>query len=79
MEKITVLSQLMVNQRARIININGGFGFQRRLRVMGVREGQIIKVVSRQPFRGPYTIAIGNSNITIGRGMANKIAVEVLR
>ena len=79
MEKITVLSQLAINQRARIININGGFGFQRRLRVMGVREGQIIKVISRQPFRGPFTISIGGCNITIGRGMANKIAVEVLR
>ena len=79
MEKITVLSQLVENQRARILNINGGFGFQRRLRVMGVREGQILKVISRQPFRGPFTIAIGGSNITIGRGMANKIAVEVLR
>jgi ferrous iron transport protein A len=79
MEKILLLSQLTVNQRARILNINGGFGFQRRLRVMGVREGQIIKVVSKQPFRGPYTISIGGSNITIGRGMANKIAVEVLR
>jgi ferrous iron transport protein A len=79
MEKILLLSQLTVNQRARILNINGGFGFQRRLRVMGVREGQIIKVISKQPFRGPYTISIGGSNITIGRGMANKIAVEVLR
>ncbi len=73
-----LLSQLTVNQRARIINLNGGFGFQRRLRVMGIREGQIIKVVSRQPLRGPFTIAIGGSHITIGRGMANKIVVEVL-
>lgn len=79
MEKILLLSQLTVNQRARILHINGGFGFQRRLRVMGVREGQIIKVISKQPFRGPYTISIGGTNITIGRGMANKIAVEVLR
>jgi ferrous iron transport protein A len=79
MEKITVLSKLTVNQRAKILNINGGFGFQRRLRVMGVREGQIIKVISRQPFRGPYTISIGGTNVTIGRGMADKIAVEVLR
>ena len=79
MEKITVLSQLVEKQRARILNINGGFGFQRRLRVMGVREGQILKVISRQPFRGPFTISIGGTNITIGRGMAHKIAVEVLR
>lgn len=79
MEKITLLSQLSINQRARIISLNGGFGFQRRLRVMGVREGQIIKVVSRQPFRGPFTIDIGGCHITIGRGMANKIGVEVLR
>ena len=79
MEKHTSLHNLSVNQRARILELSGGFGFKRKLRVMGIREGQIIKVISRQPFRGPFTIAIGGSNITIGRGMANKITVEVLK
>jgi len=60
----------------RIIEINGGPGFRRRLNVLGVREGQIIKVISRQPMRGPLTIAVGNCQMTIGRGMAHKIIVE---
>ena len=50
------LSYLPNGKKARIISIHGGHGFQRKLRVMGVREGQEIKIVSKQPFRGPLTI-----------------------
>ena len=72
------LTQLPVNKRGKIISLNGGQGFQRRLRVMGIREGQIIKIVTKQPFRGPLTIAVFGCQMTLGRGMANKITVEVV-
>jgi len=65
-------------KQVRITSLNGGQGFQKRLRVMGIREGQLIKVVSKQPFRGPLTLEINGCQITIGRGMANRIVVEDL-
>ncbi len=52
--------------------------FHRRLNALGIREGQIIRVVSRQPLMGPLTISIGSCQMTIGRGMAHKILVEEL-
>ena len=55
---------------------HGGHGIHGRLNVLGIREGQIVRVVSKQPMMGPLTISIGNSQITIGRGMAHKIIVE---
>lgn len=50
--------------------------FHRRLNALGIREGQIVRVVSKQPLMGPLTISIGNCQMTIGRGMAHKILVE---
>ena len=45
---------------------------------MGIREGQTIKLVSKQPFKGPLTITVGGSQMTLGRGMAYKILVQAL-
>ena len=70
------LTQLSRNRRAKIIGLTGGYGFQRKLRVMGIREGQIVQILTKQPFRGPLTISVGKGNVTLGRGMANKIIVE---
>ena len=72
------LTDLPLNKKGKIIGIDGGLGFQKRLRVMGIKEGQIIKIVTKQPFRGPITIAVFSCQMTLGRGMANKITVEVV-
>lgn len=70
------LLHLSSDKKARIIGIQGGKGIQSKLQVMGVREGQEIKIVSKQPFRGPITIKVCGSQMTLGRGMAKKILVE---
>ena len=67
------------DKKARITCIDGGHGFQRKLQVMGIREGQEIKIVSRQPFKGPLTIKVCGSQMTLGRGMARKILVEEIQ
>jgi Fe2+ transport system protein FeoA len=76
-KKTIPLAQLTRNQTAKIASIHGGHGFRRRLQVLGIREGQTVKVLSKQPLRGPLTISIGgNCQMTLGRGMAYKIMVE---
>ena len=55
-----------------------GFSFRKRLNVLGIREGQIVRILSKQPLMGPLTIAVGSVHMTIGRGMAHKIIVEEL-
>jgi len=54
----------------------GGLGFQKRLRSMGVREGKKLRIVAKHPFAGPLVVEVDGRKITIGRGMASKIAVE---
>jgi ferrous iron transport protein A len=76
--KIKPLAHLTRNQTAKITDITGGYGFRKRLQVLGIREGQNVKVLSKQPLRGPLTICVGNCQMTLGRGMAHKIMVEEL-
>lgn len=75
-KQTTVLARLPLKNKARIVSMEGGRNFNQRMQVMGIREGQIIEIVSKQPFMGPLTIAINNHKVTIGRGMAHKIVVE---
>ena len=77
-EKTMPLTHLSCDRKARIISLDGGHGFQRKLQVMGIREGQPIMIVSRQPFGGPLTVTVGNCQMTLGRGMAQRITVEEL-
>ncbi len=78
-KQVMPLSHLPINKKAKIVSIQGGYGFQRKLGVMGIREKQEIKIVSRQPFHGPLTIEVRGSQMTLGRGMAQKITVEVVQ
>ncbi|MCK5458584.1 MAG: ferrous iron transport protein A [Thermoplasmatales archaeon] len=72
------LIDLPANKMAKITSVGGGVGLQRKLRTLGVREGQEVKISSRQPFRGPLTIKVCGSQITLGRGIARRILVEEL-
>lgn len=65
-------------KKVKIHTIQRGHGFQKKLQAMGIREGQTVTIISKQPFRGPLTIMVGSSQMTLGRGMAQKITVEVL-
>jgi len=71
-----LLAHLPLKKKAKIIEIKGGMHFNRKMCVMNLRVGQTIEVVSKQPFRGPITISVGNCKMTMGRGMAHHIHVE---
>ena len=82
------LAHLKIGKSGKILYIHGGphgghhgmhhghHGLRSRLNVLGIREGQNVKILSKQPLMGPITIAVGNIHMTIGRGMAHKIIVE---
>ena len=73
------LTNLALEREAIIVKLEGGHGFQRRLRTMGVREGKIVKVVAKHPFGGPVVLEVDGRRTTVGRGMAAKIFVEELK
>jgi ferrous iron transport protein A len=48
-----------------------------RIAGMGIREGKEIKMMTKQPIKGPVVVAVNRANTSIGVGLADKITVEV--
>jgi len=72
---ITCLKQGTVATIVRFID--HGTSFQRRLRAMGIREGKSLKIVAVHPFAGPLVVEVDGREITIGRGIAQRVLAEV--
>ena len=72
------LTTLPENKTARIVDFQGGTSLHKKLNIMGIRKGQTIQIISKQPFRGPITVAVKGCQMTLGRGITTKIFVEVL-
>jgi len=59
-----------------VLALVGGEAFKSRMRAIGIREGEKVKVIAKEPFGGPIVIKAGNTDITLGRGMASKILTK---
>lgn len=71
---IIPLAFLQIGQNAVIKEIIGGRCLKRRLKEMGLAKGMIIKILKND--HGPLILALGNSRVALGFGMARKILVE---
>ncbi|MDA3872079.1 MAG: FeoA family protein [Candidatus Marinimicrobia bacterium] len=72
------LKEIQIGDKAKVIKLNGGLMFKKRAEALGIRVGSMIEKRSAQFMNGPITIKVGNTNIALGVGMAEKIIVEVL-
>jgi len=72
----TSLVDLEKGDSGTITQITGGYGQQRHMRSLGVREGKEINIVAKQPIGGPIIIDIDGNQIAIGRGMATRVMVK---
>ncbi len=61
--------------RAILRSVQGGRGLRGRLASLGLIPGAEITVL-RNGGGGPFVVAVNNSRICIGRGMAMKIEVD---
>jgi len=61
-----------------VFQIQGGHALINRLNALGIRPGQKIIKTGSTLMRGPVTIKVGNAQVAIGFGMANKIIVELV-
>ena len=69
------LTQLKQDDVATVTAFHGGCAFQQRLRSVGIKEGKTVRVVACHPFSGPLVVEVDGKQITLGRGMAQRIAV----
>jgi ferrous iron transport protein A len=70
------LTAMKAGTTGTVVKILGGHGVVRRLDALGIRPGVHLTKRSSQLMRGPVTVAIGNTQIAIGFGMAKKIILE---
>ncbi len=67
------------NQPLEIKSVSGGFGWEKRFESLGIRKGRRMRKIACQPFGGPVVIEVDGSKISLGRGIASKIEVEVVK
>lgn len=64
----------------KIMDILGGHGVRRRLIAMGFHKNDTIELDSRAIFHGPILVKnlTADTSIALGRGVAQKIMVEII-
>ncbi|MDD5311629.1 MAG: FeoA family protein [Dehalococcoidia bacterium] len=70
------LTRMKDGQGGTVVEIAGGFAVTERLAAMGIHPGKRISKFCSMFFRGPVTICIDNTQVALGRGIADKIFVE---
>jgi len=70
-----VLSGVDPEKEVTLIAITGGRGIRSKLYSMGLVPGVKLRVLNRNG-TGPVMVAVKDSRLAIGRGMAEKIIVE---
>lgn len=76
--KMPPLNKIRAGKKAKVAALDGGPEFQRKLKLMGIREGKVLEVIASHPFGGPTVIKIDSRQTTLGRGIAMKVLVEEL-
>ncbi len=73
------LTKAPFNQPLEIKSVSGGFGWEKKFESLGIRKGRRMRKIACQPFGGPVVVEVDGSKISLGRGIASKIEVEVVK
>lgn len=79
MEEVCSLVEMETGSKGEIICIDGSEGMVKRLWVLGVVPGKKIEKISSIIGKGPVVIRLGQQEIALGRGIAQRILVRVER
>ncbi len=75
-DKLTPLDEVGENRKAKVIDIQGGWGEKRRLSQMGIHPGDVVTVVRYGALGGPMVIEVHGFQLALGRGVASQVFVE---
>ena len=76
---LLTLDQARANSTLKITSISGGWGVRQNLNEVGLHVGDSIRILRKAPFGGPLMIANHGAKVAVGRQLAEKIKVEVIR
>jgi len=74
--RLTPLDEVGENKKARVMDIQGGWGVKRRLSQIGIHPGDVVTVMRYGALRGPMVIEVHGFQLALGRGVASQIFVE---
>jgi Fe2+ transport system protein FeoA len=72
---IMPLTKVREGNKAVLQSVEGGRHLRSRLAALGLLPGAELEVIQNSG-QGPFVVAVRGSRIVIGRGMAERIAVE---
>ena len=70
------LDEVGEKKKAKVIDIQGGWGEKRRLNQMGIHPGDVVTVVRYGALGGPMVIEVHGFQLALGRGIASQVFVE---
>jgi len=73
--RVRNLADIRPGKQVQLVDIDAGRNLNSRLLALGLIRGTHINVITNQG-QGPLLIGLGESRMTIGRGMARKIMVR---
>ena len=76
---LLTLDQARANSTLKITSISGGWGVRQNLNEVGLHVGDSIRILRKAPFGGPLMVASHGTKVAVGRRLAEKIKVEVIR
>lgn len=74
---MTQLSNLKSGEEGVVAFSHGGRRACQRLNDMGMTRGARVKVVNSAPFKGPVEVLVRDTTLVLGRGLADKVFVEI--
>ncbi len=73
------LTEIGADKKCKVVAFNGGPNMKTKLENLGVRIGNEITVNNNSFMGGPITVMSGSTKVAIGRKMAERIIVEVVK
>ena len=71
------LLQISPGLTVRVIDFEGGKNLRSKLRQYGIHPGDCLRLLRKAPLGGPLLVACNEREIALGRGVADKIIVEL--
>jgi len=74
---MTNLLQISPGTSVRVIDFDGGINLRRKLTQYGIHPGDCLRLLRKAPLGGPLLVKCNDRDIALGRGVADKIIVEL--
>ena len=69
------LSEMEYEEEGTVTDIEGTL--RKRVAGMGIRVGKRVKMITKQPVKGPVVVVVDEASTSLGLDVAEKISVEM--